>query len=113
MKNTFAFVSAIAGLAAAQQFDIAAINAAPAPSLISAPVLASGEGVMAYNSSAAAASASADAEPTQAANSKRDSCPAQPAGTGPSVHNPDTAQAFEDNPYFAATSNAQVSSLSC
>lgn len=112
MKNTFAFVATLAGLAAAQQIDIAAVNAAPAPAVTAAPVGVAGQGDITYNSAAAASSASADAQPTQAAKVKRDACAKQPDGTGPAVRNPDTAEAFQNNPYFAFAANSQVRCLS-
>lgn len=108
MKNSFAFVAALAGLATAQQIDISAINAAPAPSITAAPVGAAGQGDLTYNSAAAAESASAAAQPTQAAKVKRGDCAKQPDGTGPAVRNPDTAEAFQNSPYFAFQANSQV-----
>lgn len=108
MKNTFVFVAALAGFGAAQQIDIAAINAAPAPSVTAAPVGVLGQGDITYNSAAAADSASSAAQPTQAAKVKRGDCTKQPDGTGPAIRNPDTAEAFQNSPYFAFKAKSQV-----
>lgn len=108
MKSTLALITAFASLITAQQIDIAAINAAPAPAVTAAPVGVAGQGDLTYNSDAAAASASSAAQPTQAAKVKRGDCAKQPDGTGPAVRNPDTAEAFQNSPYFAFKANSQV-----
>ncbi|CZT20668.1 uncharacterized protein RCC_06526 [Ramularia collo-cygni] len=107
MQYTLAFVAALAGVVTAQQIDIAAINAAPAPAVTAAPVGVAGQGQLAYNSDAAAAAAASDAQPAKAAKVKRGDCAVQPDGTGPAVRNPDTAEAFQKSPYFAFQANAQ------
>ncbi|EME45351.1 hypothetical protein DOTSEDRAFT_128803 [Dothistroma septosporum NZE10] len=89
--------------------NIAAINDAPLPATTQAPVGASAQSTIAYNTAAAATSISADAQPTSAPSNskvKRGDCSSQPAGSGPQVK-PDTPEAFENYPYFHALANSQ------
>ncbi|KAK4623881.1 hypothetical protein CLAFUW4_05989 [Fulvia fulva] len=106
------FLSAVAfaGLAAAQQMNIAAINDAPLPATTVAPVGAAGQSSIAYNTAAAATSISAEAQPASAPSSsnkvRRGDCSPQPAGSYPQVK-PDTAEAFVNYPPFHALANSQ------
>ncbi|KAF2163324.1 hypothetical protein M409DRAFT_68596 [Zasmidium cellare ATCC 36951] len=111
MRTSFAPIVALAGLASAQQLNIAAINAAPLPATTAAPVGATAQSTLAYNSAAAATSATDDVQPTSAAAAankvKRGDCSPQPAGAGPKV-SPDTPEAFSNSLYFHALANSVI-----
>lgn len=69
---------------------------------------ASAQSSLAYNSAAAATSATDDVQPTSAPSAnkvKRGDCSPQPAGAGPKV-SPDTDTAFSNYPYFHALANS-------
>lgn len=112
MKGTLATVVAFAGLAAAQQMNIAAVNAAPPPATTVAPVGASGQSTIAYNTATAASSISADAEPTTApspaSKEKRSACQYQGSGSFPMVRMPDSDTSFQNSPYFTALAYANA-----
>lgn len=115
MKNIAAVVAVFAAqanaspLVARQHLDLAAVAAAPMPTIASVPVGASTQ-IVTYNLAAATAAATATALPVKAAGPgkrnlhRRAACDTQPAGAGP-VPSPDTPMAFLDDDTLAWTAN--------
>jgi hypothetical protein len=106
--KTFIVAAAFAGFVAAQQMDVAAVAAAPAPAMTEAPVGASNQGTVQYDPAAKADAISAAARPTAAETAKikrhGGDCAPEPKGSAPDTI-PDTDKAFQANPFFHGVAN--------